>query len=196
MKKLFSSGAAPAIGAVLLATAGGAQVHAQMNGPDFLSDQTRDAFLDRAQQIADEENKSLPQLVEDRRGIADASLDAQEWCLANAVYFEARGESLEGQLAVADVVINRTTSSRYPDNWCDVVKQYKQFSFVVNRQFPKIHEQKAWETAKAVAQVAIDDAHDIVRGDVLWYHADYVAPSWRLAFNEVTKVGVHIFYQA
>ncbi|WP_343343413.1 cell wall hydrolase [Sphingomicrobium sp. XHP0239] len=192
MKTLFSSGAAPVIGAVLLATAGGAQVHAQMSGPDMLSDQTREAFLDRAADVA----KPLPELVEDRRGIADVALDEQEWCLANAVYFEARGESLEGQLAVADVVINRTESSRYPDNWCDVVKQYKQFSFVVDRQFPKIHERQAWETAKAVAKVAIDDAHDIVRGDVLWYHADYVAPSWRLAFKEVNKVGVHIFYQA
>ncbi len=196
MKKLFSSGVAPVIGAALLATAGGAQVSAKINGPDMLSDQTREAFLDRAEQIADDENKPLTDLVEDRRGVADASLDAQEWCLANAVYFEARGESLEGQLAVADVVINRTESSRYPDNWCDVVKQYKQFSFVFDRQFPEINERKAWETAKAVAQVAIDDAHDIVRGDVLWYHADYVAPKWRLAFKEVNKVGVHIFYQA
>ena len=196
MTKFFSSGFAPVIGAALLATAGGAQVSAKMLAPETISTETRDAFLDEAARIAADQNKTLDQLVDDRRGIADIQLDEQEYCLANAVYFEARGESLEGQLAVADVVINRTESPRYPDNWCDVIKQYKQFSFVENRQFPRISEGQAWDTAKAVAKVAIDDARDVVRGDVLWYHADYVAPTWRTAFNEVTKVGVHIFYRA
>ncbi|MEN3971886.1 cell wall hydrolase [Sphingomicrobium sp. XHP0235] len=194
MTKLFSSGFAPVIGAALLATAGGAQVHANLITSPVLTDEQRAEFLDRAKDIADD--KPLYALVAERKGIADAELDAQEWCLANAVYFEARGESLEGQLAVADVVMNRTDSERYPDNWCDVVKQYKQFSFVENRRFPRISEMQAWDTAKAVAKVAIDGADEVVRGDVLWYHADYVAPRWRTAFSEVTKVGVHIFYRA
>ncbi|MCJ8190522.1 cell wall hydrolase [Sphingomicrobium aestuariivivum] len=161
-----------------------------------LDETTRAAFLDRAAEIAEDEQFTLDEMVANNRGIADNELNEQEWCLANAIYFEARGESLEGQLAVADVVINRAESGQYPDNWCDVIKQKAQFSFVQNRRFPRITEMKPWDTAKAVAQVAIDDAHEIVRGDVLWYHADYVNPHWAPAFNEVAKVGTHIFYQS
>ena len=69
---------------------------------------------------------------------AGAPLDEQGNCLATAVYFEARGESLEGQLAVARVVMNRASSERYPPDWCGVVKQHAQFSFVRHGQFPRI----------------------------------------------------------
>ncbi|MBW0144523.1 cell wall hydrolase [Sphingomicrobium clamense] len=140
------------------------------------------------------DSKSLPELVEDYKDSYE--LDRQGKCLATAVYFEARGESLEGQLAVADVVLNRADSEQYPDDWCDVVKQKAQFSFVQNRQFPKIRDMQSWEKAKAVARIAIDGAEEVVRGDVLWYHADYVKPIWRHNLSEVTKVGVHIFYNA
>ena len=77
-----------------------------------------------------------------------------------------------------------------------MVKQKAQFSFVQNRQFPKIRDMKSWEKAKAVARIAIDGADQVVRGDVLWYHADYVKPIWRHNLKEVNKVGVHIFYNA
>ena len=197
MKNLLRSGVLPVIGAAVLATMGGSQVSANMAATSpGLSDETRAMFLERANEIAADKKLTLDEIVEHNRGIADAELDSQEWCLANAVYFEARGESLEGQLAVADVVINRTESERYPDNWCDVIKQKAQFSFVQNRRFPRITEMQAWDTAKAVAKVAIDDSYQVVRGDVLWYHADYVAPHWAPSFDEVAKVGVHIFYQS
>ena len=65
-----------------------------------------------------------------------APLDEQTNCLATAVYFEARGESVEGQLAVARVVMNRAASGRYPPDWCSVVKQPAQFSFVRHGEFP------------------------------------------------------------
>ena len=68
----------------------------------------------------------------------NAQLDEQMTCLATAVYFEARGESLEGQLAVAHVVMNRAASGRYPPDWCSVVKQPWQFSFVRHGQFPRV----------------------------------------------------------
>ncbi|WP_260482380.1 cell wall hydrolase [Sphingomicrobium flavum] len=136
--------------------------------------------------------KSLPELVEDYRH--GEALDEQGRCLATAIYFEARGEDLEGQLAVADVVKNRAMSGKYPSDWCNVIKQRAQFSFVENRRFPAIRDNKAWEIAQAVARVAIDEAHEIVPDDVLWYHADYVAPVWGKRLNKVAKVGVHIFY--
>jgi len=125
-----------------------------------------------------------------------APLDEQANCLATAVYFEARGETLEGQLAVADVVMNRAASGKYPTTWCEVVKQPWQFSFVQHGQFPAIRDGDAWAKAQGVARLAMADVMRSVPNDVLWYHADYVAPSWGSRLTEVEKIGVHIFYRA
>jgi N-acetylmuramoyl-L-alanine amidase len=132
----------------------------------------------------------------DRFG-AGAPLDEQGNCLATAVYFEARGESVEGQLAVARVVMNRAASDRYPPDWCGVVKQPAQFSFVRHGQFPRIDTSSAaWARAEGVARLAIANVVPSVGSDVLWYHADYVAPSWGHRLNVVEKIGAHIFYRA
>src|SRR6478672_8005812 len=128
---------------------------------------------------------------------AGAPLDEQSNCLATAVYFEARGESLEGQMAVARVVMNRAASGRYPPDWCSVVKQPWQFSFVRHGEFPTINEQSAaWARAQGVARLAIANVVPSVEQDVLWYHATYVAPSWGRRLNMVEKIGAHIFYRA
>jgi len=127
----------------------------------------------------------------------NAQLDEQTNCLATAVYFEARGESVEGQLAVAHVVMNRAASGRYPPDWCSVVKQPAQFSFVRHGEFPYVNtNSQAWEKAEAVAQLAAANVVPSVGQDVLWYHADYVAPSWRRSLQEVQQIGAHIFYRA
>jgi spore germination cell wall hydrolase CwlJ-like protein len=118
-------------------------------------------------------------------------------CLASAVYFEARGESLEGQLAVAEVVMNRSTSGKYPTTLCGVVEQPWQFSFV-NRtgRIPAANrDSEAWRKAVAIARIAQDGITDQLTSDVLWYHADYVAPSWGRRLNRTTKIGLHIFYR-
>lgn len=186
---------------MFVATAGesGAMAQTMQNIPMvqamFDRQSVADEYLLEDSVFAQEEAPAtLPELVEDYKD--GEKLDEEGRCLANAVYFEARGESLEGQLAVADVVLNRAASDKYPSSWCDVVKQKAQFSFVQNRRFPRITENKAWETAKAVARIAMDDAHEIVPDDVLWYHADYVAPGWGKRLNQVAKVGIHIFYRA
>ena len=128
---------------------------------------------------------------------AGDTLDEQAQCLATAVYFEARGESLEGQLAVARVVMNRAVSGRYPPDWCSVVKQHAQFSFVRGGQFPAIDTASAaWARAQGIARVAISNVVPSVSGDVLWYHANYVAPSWGRRLSRVEKIGAHIFYRA
>ena len=127
---------------------------------------------------------------------AGLPLDEQGTCLATAVYFEARGESIEGQLAVADVVLNRTASDQYPDTWCDVVKQPWQFSFVRNGQFPAITDAAAWARAQGVARIAMANVVRQLPEDVLWYHADYVSPSWGHRLNYVEKIGVHMFFRA
>jgi spore germination cell wall hydrolase CwlJ-like protein len=126
-----------------------------------------------------------------------APLDEETNCLATAVYFEARGESLEGQLAVAHVVMNRASSGRYPSNWCGVVKQPAQFSFVRHGEFPYVDTNSAaWQKAEAVAELASSNVVPSVSADVLWYHANYVAPSWRRSLQEVQQIGAHIFYRA
>ena len=127
----------------------------------------------------------------------NAPLDTETNCLANAVYFEARGESVEGQLAVARVVINRAASGRYPSDWCSVVKQPAQFSFVRHGQFPQADTNcEAWRKAEAVAELAVANIVPSVGPNVLWYHADYVAPAWRHGLQEVQQIGAHIFYQS
>ncbi len=126
-----------------------------------------------------------------------APLSDEANCMAVAVYFEARGESLEGQMAVADVIINRAASGRYPASWCGVVKQPAQFSFVRNGQFPAIDTSSdAWAKAQGVTRLAIANVMPALPTDVLWYHADYVAPNWRHSLREVEQIGAHIFYRA
>jgi hypothetical protein len=137
---------------------------------------------------------SLPELVDAYAGVSTD--DRQQDCLASAVYFEARGEPVEGQLAVAEVVMNRAASGRYPPTICDVVTQPWQFSFVnATGRIPAAdRSSEAWRKAVAVARIAERGASRLLPRDVLWYHAEYVAPSWgrRLARN--TKIGLHIFY--
>jgi hypothetical protein len=138
--------------------------------------------------------RALPELVEAYAGVDTE--DRSEDCLASAVYFEARGEPIEGQLAVAEVVLNRAASGRYPADICGVVEQPWQFSFVnaTGRIPPANRSSDAWRRAVAIARIAERGATRLLPNDVLWYHADYVNPSWgrRLARN--TKIGLHIFY--
>ncbi len=126
------------------------------------------------------------------------ALDSEAACLATAVYFEARGESLDGQLAVAQVVMNRAVSGRYPASWCAVVKQRAQFSFVRSGgRFPAIKPAcPHWARAQAIARVATKRLASALTPDVLWYHANYVAPSWGRRLNRVSQIGAHIFYRS
>lgn len=127
------------------------------------------------------------------------ALTEQEECIAIAVYHEARGEPLDGQLAVAEVIMNRAASGRYPAGWCQVVKQPWQFSFVNPRtgHMPAVRrDSAAWAYAQAITRIAVGNFADALPGDVLWYHADYVAPSWGRRLAKVEKIGAHIFYRA
>ena len=132
----------------------------------------------------------------DRYG-AGAPLDQETNCLATAVYFEARGESPEGQLAVARVVMNRAASGKYPPSWCAMVKQPSQFSFVRHGEFPAVDTASdAWRKAEGIARLAVANVVPSLSTDVLWYHANYVAPSWGRRLSMAQKIGPHIFYRA
>lgn len=114
-------------------------------------------------------------------------------CLAGAIYFEAKGEPLSGQLAVANVIINRTKSGRFPRGICSVVKQRGQFSFLRGGEMPEIPHNGHYRTAMAVAQVALDGGWESPVGDALFFHASRVAPSW--GKRRVAAIGGHVFYR-
>ena len=126
-----------------------------------------------------------------------APLTDEANCIAVAVYHEARGESLEGQLAVAKVIMNRASSGKYPANWCGVVKQPWQFSFVRHGEFPSVDvSSDAWRKAVGVTRLAVANAVPSVPKDCLWYHANYVAPRWSNNLQRVEQIGAHIFYRS
>jgi spore germination cell wall hydrolase CwlJ-like protein len=127
-----------------------------------------------------------------------APLDEQAHCMAVAVYHEARGESLEGQLAVARVIMNRAASGKYPSTWCGTVKQPWQFSFVNPKtgEYPAVNTSSAaWAKAEAITRLAVSNAVPSLDTDVLWYHATYVAPGWGKRLTRASKIGTHIFYR-
>ena len=121
-------------------------------------------------------------------------------CLAGAVYFESKGEPLAGQLAVANVVINRTKSGRFPRSICSVVTQRGQFSFVRGGHIPAIGSNPAYRTAVAgshfsykMARIALDAVWESPTPQALYFHARRVSPRW--ARVQVASIGNHIFYR-
>ena len=137
---------------------------------------------------------SLHELVGDMPIADELSPDMK--CLAQAVYFEARGEPLSGQLAVARVVINRTASGLYPSDYCSVVTQRAQFSFVKGGRIPQADESsRAWLRAKAIAQIAHQDLWECEADDALYFHATYVNPRWARRKTQLARIDTHVFYR-
>ncbi len=155
--------------------------------------------------IADDPSSLDPSLPAERRAYASlaAAVAAQDMpaaadhdltCLAGAIYFESKGEPLAGQLAVANVVINRTQSGRFPRSICAVVTQPGQFSFVRGGRVPSISPNNAgYRTAMAVAQVAMDRHWISPVANAMFFHARRVSPGWRL--TRVAAIGGHVFYR-
>ncbi|HEX8481670.1 MAG TPA: cell wall hydrolase [Allosphingosinicella sp.] len=136
--------------------------------------------------------RNLAQLVADHS--STQTTDAQHECLAGAVYFEAKGEPLHGQLSVAEVILNRARSGRFPTSACGVVKQRGQFSFIRGGRFPAIARTSlAWKRAVAIAHIAVRDLADGPAPKALFFHARRVSPRWKL--TRVAAVGNHIFYR-
>lgn len=128
--------------------------------------------------------------------VVDNTLTGEMRCLAEAVYFESRGEPLEGQLAVARVVINRANSGLYPADYCSVVTQPAQFSFVRRGVIPDADEgSAAWRRAMAIAQIAEEGLWECQARDALYFHATYVRPKWASAKTQLARIDTHIFYR-
>lgn len=125
-------------------------------------------------------------------------------CLAENIYFEARGEPLTGQYAVAEVTLNRVASPYFPDTICEVVHEARwdpirrrmvgAFSWteLESRRSPR---GAAWRQARAAAKAVYDRTHPPVVPGALYYHATYIKPSWARTKKSVARVGNHIFYR-
>ena len=125
---------------------------------------------------------------------ADADADDELRCLATAVYYESKGEPLKGQLAVAQVILNRVNSNRFADSICGVVYQPRQFSFANGGHTPP-RISRDWRTAVAIARIAMDNKWADVSSDALFFHATYVAPKWSSRHQKVSLIGRHVFYR-
>jgi hypothetical protein len=147
---------------------------------------------------------------EDKRPMTPAErlgLDAEgraksEKCLAEAIYFEARGEEVRGQMAVAQVVLNRVFSGKYPTNVCGVVYQNAhrrlacQFTFACDRRPEVVREPDMWERAETIAAEMLDGKLWLPEvGKATHYHAYWVRPGWVREMNKMHKLGVHTFYR-
>jgi N-acetylmuramoyl-L-alanine amidase len=115
-------------------------------------------------------------------------------CLAGAIYFEAKSESLSGQLAVGRVVVARSKSGRFPNSYCGVVFQPSQFSFVRGGTMPGIARgSRQWRNAVAIAQIAHEGSWRSPVEGALFFHASRVSPAWRL--RRIAQVENHVFYR-
>lgn len=122
-------------------------------------------------------------------------LDRDMRCLASAIYFEARGESTKGQLAVARVIIQRTKSGRFPTSYCGVVYQHAQFSFVRGNRIPVIPTgSPAWRRAVSVARIAHAGGEASPVEGALFFHAARVSPGWG-GLHRLAQVDNHVFYR-
>tara|TARA_R110000764_G_scaffold95718_1_gene179590 strand:- start:89 stop:508 length:420 start_codon:yes stop_codon:yes gene_type:complete len=113
-------------------------------------------------------------------------------CIAVAVYFEARGESMLGQRAVAEVILNRVADPRWPETACEVIKQKNQFSFYSDGLSDKPKDAVVYVLAEFVARDAIKG--NTLRTGALYYHATYVQPAWRHKLERLGRIEGHIFY--
>ena len=143
----------------------------------------------------------LPSPAE-RLHLKGPSLLKSQHCLARAIYFEARGEPERGQIAVAQVVLNRVFSGYYPSNVCDVVYQNFdrylscQFTFACDGKSDVINERGAWARANRIAaQTLAGDFYDPAVGAATHYHAIYVHPEWVGEMHKLVRYGIHNFYR-
>ncbi|KAB2698275.1 cell wall hydrolase [Ochrobactrum sp. Kaboul] len=127
---------------------------------------------------------------------------SEQKCLAEAIYFEARGETVKGQVAVAQVVLNRVRNPAYPNTICGAVYQNRdwlnacQFSFACDGQKHRVTEMPQWRMAQQVAKTVSSGQIWLPEvGSATHYHATYVKPFWAPTMKKLTTIGLHVFYR-
>lgn len=129
----------------------------------------------------------------------------KEWaCLAEALYFEARGETIQGQFAVAEVILNRRDSEKFPDTVCGVISQGAksakapracQFSYKCDGAPEVFKEEKAYQRVGKVAAIVLDGFARQLTSGATYYHTRHVNPRWSRKFDRTAQIGVHYFYR-
>jgi spore germination cell wall hydrolase CwlJ-like protein len=148
-------------------------------------------------ELADQADESRPSgdlasMVAQLRATDPGSRELE--CLAGAIYFESKSESLKGQLAVGHVIANRASSGRFPSTYCGVVYQRSQFSFVRGHSMPPIARSGLqWKNAVAIAKIVDQKLQPTPVSKALFFHARRVSPGWRL--TRVATLGNHVFYR-
>jgi spore germination cell wall hydrolase CwlJ-like protein len=167
--------------------------------PDADDDANGESIAGKGEVTGDDRRPKSPA---ERLGLVGKAREKAEKCLANAVYFESRGEAVRGQIAVAQVVLNRAFSGYYPDDVCGVVYQNAhrhlacQFTFACDGIPDVVSEPEPWERARRVAKATLDGKIWLPEiGKATHYHAYWVNPWWVRTMRKLSKIGVHSFYR-
>ena len=174
-------------------------VPAVLQTPELPAAATPDELAPADQPEANDDETTAPRPTGDLAALvasmrsSDAGSRELE-CLAGAIYFESKSESLKGQLAVGHVIANRAASGRFPSSYCGVVYQRSQFSFVRGHSMPGIARSGLqWKTAVAIARIVDQKLAPTPVSKALFFHARRVSPGWRL--TRVATLGNHVFYR-
>jgi spore germination cell wall hydrolase CwlJ-like protein len=160
--------------------------------PDTLAPVDEPAVSDTQDESTVRPSGDLASMVSQMRSSDAGSRELE--CLAGAIYFESKSESLKGQLAVGHVIANRAASGRFPSSYCGVVYQRSQFSFVRGHSMPPIARSGTqWKNAVAIARIVDQKLVPTPVSKALFFHARRVSPGWRL--TRVATLGNHVFYR-
>ena len=122
-------------------------------------------------------------------------------CLAEAIYFEARGETIEGQYAVGEVIINRVLSNEFPNSVCGVISEGAnrlnacQFSYNCDGKLETINEKKIYGRILKLSKILLEPSARFLTGGATFYHSKFVSPSWSKKFLKTNEIGNHVFYK-
>jgi hypothetical protein len=169
------------------------------------AEQTALDAIPEAMLVSERPVAAPPRISYDRGWIASqpGAKGGDQWaCLAKALYFEARGESIKGQVAVAEVILNRVDSQTYPNSVCAVVNQGAnngragcQFSFACDGHADVIREKGAYDRVAKIARLMMDGAPRALTGGATHFHTTNVRPGWARKFPNTAKIGSHLFYR-
>ena len=171
-------------------------------------DKINETFLVRLSGLSSFDRKYMSKKIDPRNFFSEKTLDSMKKprmnrelkCLSEALYFESRGEDLEGQIAVADVIINRKNSKNFPNTICRVVSEGShkrnacQFSYNCDGKLELIYNKRAYSRITKLSSMLLNGAFADITGGATFFHASEVNPSWAKKFRKTKKIGRHIFY--
>ena len=199
---IFVFGAVAASSEELLASRLGALLGQERQALDIVSSSHLAKLTAPPDQARGRQGKSSEYYTAEFLAEQPAPVGDDQWeCLTEALYFEARGETIEGMFAVGEVILNRVKSSSFPTTVCKVVNQGTgqryacQFSYTCDGKLETVHEPHAWDMVGRIARLLLDGAPSDLTHGATFYHARYVSPSWASRFAQTASIGSHLFYR-